>query len=321
MPPRQPPALRLQVRPEQVLTEEVPAVEYQPQTYDSVYDPGWAPQEFNSPLDYEAQIEPETLPQQQEYAVLETVNLSDTPPVEPQELDLMPTQAPSPTPSVPQQATKKAKPSTESQSVKSLDLVPRPTASPTKQPSKGNKTPKPTTPATRTAKSPLRTETNSAQVNPGILIHLSSSEDSSITGDYRIEFDGALRLPYQVVIQAAGLTLPELKTAITYAYHIYFANPEAIEVSVTERRALVEVRGQVNKPGRYLVETQADLEDLLELAGGLKKKSGKALAKYVSLSRGNQSSSYSLERALSEETNSKFTPWQGGESVFFLEKR
>lgn len=80
--------------------------------------------------------------------------------------------------------------------------------------------------------------------------------------------DGKISLPMIDELQAAGLTVKELKTALEKAYREVLLDPE-ITVNVIEFVApRVFVGGQVTKPGSYELRTANTLLQAVILAGG-----------------------------------------------------
>lgn len=106
------------------------------------------------------------------------------------------------------------------------------------------------------------------QIAPGFLIGVRHPEDSKISGEYKVEFSGDLNLPYEVKVRAAGLTLPELRDRITNAYSQFFTAKSQVKVEIVKRQYWVELRGLVQKPGRYLVQKFTSLEEVVAMAGG-----------------------------------------------------
>ena len=108
----------------------------------------------------------------------------------------------------------------------------------------------------------------SNEIVPGFTLDIKHSADAEISGEYQVDFNGQLKLPYKVTIKAAGLTPEELQKKITTAYSSYFKAANKVTVDITKRDYFVEARGLVQKPGRYLVRIDSSLEEIVALAGG-----------------------------------------------------
>jgi protein involved in polysaccharide export with SLBB domain len=110
---------------------------------------------------------------------------------------------------------------------------------------------------------------SSRTISPGFLLKITHSNDSSITGEYRVSFKGELKLPYKVKVNAAGRTTEELSRDLVSAYSSFFKGRNNITVDIIARDYLIEVRGLVKKPGVYSVKVDTSIEELVSLAGGL----------------------------------------------------
>lgn len=151
------------------------------------------------------------------------------------------------------------------------------------------------------------------QVAPGYLMQMSSSQDASLNGTFRIQFDGKIELPYNVTLQTKNMSLEQFQSEINRAYRPYFRNKTNVRVSVKQRRAYVEVRGKVAKPGIFLVKTNAPLDEIISLAGGITEDLTQG---YVRIEQGGQTKWVNLsdyfKRGREQNVN-----WLGGDQVFF----
>src|SRR5262249_37304168 len=89
-------------------------------------------------------------------------------------------------------------------------------------------------------------------IAPGFLVAMRSPDDKKLNGEFRVDFDGNLSLPYDQTVNASGLTVSDLEKKLTDLYRPYFKTSSSIKLHVTERRYWVDVRGPVQKPGQYL---------------------------------------------------------------------
>ncbi len=93
--------------------------------------------------------------------------------------------------------------------------------------------------------------------------------DSKSLGMIRIDHQGNIRLPLVGRIQASGLTVENLESAIADRLSGIMNNPE-VSVSLAEYRSHpVSVLGAVRNPGVYQVTGQKTIFEVLSLAGGL----------------------------------------------------
>jgi protein involved in polysaccharide export with SLBB domain len=153
------------------------------------------------------------------------------------------------------------------------------------------------------------------QVVPGLLLGLRSTDDAKLNKDYRVEFDGTLPLPYDMNVNTTGMTVSQLEKKLAELYRPYFKTSTGIKVRVQERRYWLDVRGLVEKPGRYLVEQNTSLDQVITLAGGLPKES---LPRFVRIQKGPKSILLDLHQYLNKsDDRSQIAAWLGGETVFF----
>ena len=153
------------------------------------------------------------------------------------------------------------------------------------------------------------------RIAPGFLISIRSQADSKLNGDYRVDFDGQLQVPYDKSIDTREMTLFNLKQKLAEVYRPYFKTPSDIDVKIKERRYWIDVRGLVEKPGRYLVEQGASLDQLLGMSGGGSKETPPL---YVRIQKGPSIFVFDLNHYYSQgDDKPKIQGWYGGEIVFF----
>jgi len=86
----------------------------------------------------------------------------------------------------------------------------------------------------------------------------------SISGDYYIQDDGTISLPYLGKIVAANVNVDSLKTEIYNKYSSLYKNPELTILPLVK----VNIFGEVKNPGFYYVTGSDKLSDLIAKAGG-----------------------------------------------------
>lgn len=86
----------------------------------------------------------------------------------------------------------------------------------------------------------------------------------SISGDYYIQDDGTISLPYLGKISAANKNIDSLKTEIYNKYSTLYKNPELTILPLIR----VNIFGEVKTPGFYYVTGTDKLSDLIAKAGG-----------------------------------------------------
>ncbi len=93
--------------------------------------------------------------------------------------------------------------------------------------------------------------------------------------------DGVISFPIVGEIEAAGLTVPELRSHLANRLARYFADPQ-VTVIVTEFRSRsLSVVGEVTNPGVHALIAETRLLDAIALAGGLKAEADLGRARLV----------------------------------------
>jgi protein involved in polysaccharide export with SLBB domain len=106
-------------------------------------------------------------------------------------------------------------------------------------------------------------------ISPGFTLRIRHSADESISGEFKVNFKGQLRLPFKVALRAAGLTTDELAAKLVAAYAPYFKVKNNVSVDIAGREYIIEVRGLVEKPGQYAIKLDTSLEEIISMSGGL----------------------------------------------------
>ncbi len=153
-------------------------------------------------------------------------------------------------------------------------------------------------------------------VAPGFLLSLSHPSDEKLKGNYRVSFDGILRLPYNVRINTSGLNIVQLRKRVKNAYKQFFQEgANQVRLGLIRKDYYVEVRGFVNKPGRYLVTREESIDKVIDKAGGLK---GDLNKDFLSASIKQQKESYtvSLNQFYENIEYSKSFAWTGADTIF-----
>lgn len=157
--------------------------------------------------------------------------------------------------------------------------------------------------------------TSDTIVSPGFEIEISSPVDETIKGTFRIDKDGLLKLPYQVEVNAGGLPVPALTSAINRSYSRLLVNPN-ITVSVVKQEYYVEVGGLVNRPGVYPIAKGASLDELIAHAKGLQVGSDQQpRAQFARITQGDITNTIRLQDYYSGQPG-LLPSWRGGEKVF-----
>ena len=106
-----------------------------------------------------------------------------------------------------------------------------------------------------------------------LLITVFNHED--LTGTFEVEMDGTLIFPLIGQVDAAGLTLRELETTVTWMLlDGFLRNPQVDAVVTKYRSQQVFVLGEVRSPGAYPFTGQMTLIEVLARAGSTTRSAG-----------------------------------------------
>lgn len=177
------------------------------------------------------------------------------------------------------------------------------------------------------AKTATATQENPSQkgaaeiVAPGHVIALSSLSDSNLNGRYRVDFEGNLKLPYNVVMKADGMAIGDLARAAQNAFAQYFKAAPNLQANIVERQVWVDVRGLVSKPAQVLVKPETSLDELISKTEGLQKSLDQTpLAQYVRIQQKKETRVIKLSDYYTG-SDSLVPRWEGGDTVFFQRER
>ncbi len=108
-------------------------------------------------------------------------------------------------------------------------------------------------------------------VGPGDILHVSVFQNADLTLETRIDSEGRITYPFAGALDVDGRTPAEIEAMIAKALETRDILKRAqVSVNVIQFRSQqVSVLGQVNRPGRYPLDTVHTLSDLLALAGGI----------------------------------------------------
>lgn len=162
-----------------------------------------------------------------------------------------------------------------------------------------------------------RTRLSDGVIRPGELLRLTSGSDRQLQGDFRVDRDGVLKLPYQVSLSVAGLDFKAAAVRAAEAYRPYFKADPGIRLQRARRQYWVSVQGLVAQPGDFLVDPFESLDRVLAKAKGLDRE-----ARYVQVTGGaNGNTRFFVD--LQEYNQGRFSDllprWEGGETLTVLQ--
>ena len=148
------------------------------------------------------------------------------------------------------------------------------------------------------------------QVNPadGIRISFLNVEDV-ITGDYYIQPNGLINLPYIGAIDTKNRDLKEIKEEIESRYASLYKDPH-LSINALYR---INILGEVTNPGFYYVSDYEKFTAILAFAGGT---TGEADLQNIKLIRNNQQIDIDVETIIQEGSTATDFGLQSGDQVF-----
>ena len=155
------------------------------------------------------------------------------------------------------------------------------------------------------------------RVRPGFLYEVSNINDPGLNGKYRVDFDGKLTLAYGVSIDTTGMSESDLKAKVIESFKPFLKSAESTHVNLSQKKLWIDVRGLVNKAGRYLIDPSASIDEALNLAGSLMANSQ---AEYLKIQSNNNVVIINLNDYFNNGNINELPRWQGGEILFVQRK-
>ena len=133
--------------------------------------------------------------------------------------------------------------------------------------------------------------------------------DDVITGDYYIQPNGLLHLPFIGVIKTSNLDFKEIKSKIEFRYDSLYRNPQ-LTVNALFR---INVLGEVRNPGFYYVSDYEKFTAILAFAGGT---TGTADLENIKLIRNFEEIHLDVETIILEGSSATDFGLQSGDQIF-----
>ena len=107
-------------------------------------------------------------------------------------------------------------------------------------------------------------------LGPGDVLRISVYGQQDMTSEVRVSESGFITFPLIGLVKATGVPAAGLEMKIAEALKKggFVNKPEVSALITAFRSKQVSVRGQVNRPGKFNLETVSTVADLLALAGG-----------------------------------------------------
>lgn len=135
----------------------------------------------------------------------------------------------------------------------------------------------------------------------------------NLTGDYFIQDNGNLHLPYLGLINSVDSDFNDLRNQIISEYSKIYKNPE-LSIQPLYR---VDILGEVGKPGVYYLTGYETISDLLSLAGG---ETSDSNIDELSIIRNDSQMEIDIEKFLEGENNLADIGLESGDKVYVPRK-
>ena len=133
--------------------------------------------------------------------------------------------------------------------------------------------------------------------------------DDVITGDYYIQPNGLLHLPFIGIINTSNTDFKEIKSKIEFRYDSLYRNPH-LTVNALFR---INILGEVRNPGFYYVSDYEKFTAILAFAGGT---TGSADLENIKLIRNFEEIYLDVETIIQEGSSATDFGLQSGDQVF-----
>lgn len=152
--------------------------------------------------------------------------------------------------------------------------------------------------------------TLSQRLNPGDGVRITFLNiTDQITGDYYIQQDGNLQLPFIGLVKATGTDYKEIKSSIFKKYSELYKDP-ALTVQPLFR---INILGEVRTPGYYYVTDIETLTGMLALAGGV---TGSAATGDIYIIRNNEEIYLDTDELIERNKTASDIGLQSGDRIF-----
>lgn len=152
--------------------------------------------------------------------------------------------------------------------------------------------------------------TEAQQLNPGDGVRITFLNiTDQITGDYFIQQDGNLQLPFIGLVKTTNIDYKEIKNTIFKKYSDLYKDP-ALTIQPLLR---INILGEVRTPGYYYVTDIEKMSGILALAGGV---TGAAATDDIIIIRGGQEIELSKSEVIEKGNTAADLGLQSGDRIF-----
>ena len=107
-------------------------------------------------------------------------------------------------------------------------------------------------------------------MGPTDILAVNVWKEPDVSRTVTVRSDGKISLPLAGELQAAGMTPRQLEQEITKKLSSYISDPEVTVIVQESKSHLVNIMGQVARPGSYLLTNSMTVLDAIAMAGGFR---------------------------------------------------
>ena len=112
-------------------------------------------------------------------------------------------------------------------------------------------------------------------VGPADVLKIQVFEEASLSGNYSVDSDGTITFPFLNRVPVRGKTLSEVESIITAGLRADYVRRAQVSVEIAQYRSRsIYVMGEVKAPGKYTIEGQATLLEVIAKAGSFTPSAG-----------------------------------------------
>jgi polysaccharide export outer membrane protein len=112
-------------------------------------------------------------------------------------------------------------------------------------------------------------------IGPADVLKIQVFEEASLSGNYSVDSDGTISFPFLNRVPVRGKTLSEVESVITAGLRADYVRRAQVSVEIAQYRSRsIYVMGEVKAPGKYTIEGQATLLEVIAKAGSFTPSAG-----------------------------------------------
>jgi polysaccharide export outer membrane protein len=115
-------------------------------------------------------------------------------------------------------------------------------------------------------------------IGPADILAIKVFDEPALSGNFSVDTDGTITFPFLQRVEVRGKTLSEIETMITTGLRAGFVNKAQVSVQIESYRSrAIYVLGEVKMPGKYNIEGQVTLLEVIAKAGSFTPQAGPEL--------------------------------------------